>query len=197
MSKAAASACAAARVAQARPPRRSPAAVERIRTPRSLGSKSMRARSPSSDPPDRRELGSTASIATEQSRSRQLCSSAESNVDLPAPGGPVTPITCAGASPPSAAGDTSPRRAAACSRSLGAVLSSRLRAAGAAVRSRARRRAPIAAPTPPAEPGDTPCGRIPEPPNGASLTRRRWRRRRLWRAATPRRRLPPAPRCRA
>ena len=32
--------------------------------------------------------------------------SALSSVDLPAPGGPVTPTTCAGASPPSASGDT-------------------------------------------------------------------------------------------
>ena len=41
-----------------------PAAVERMSTPRSAGSKSTRARSPSSEPPERRELGSTASIAT-------------------------------------------------------------------------------------------------------------------------------------
>jgi len=48
----------------ARPPRRSPAEVERMNTPRSRASKSIRARSPSSDRPERRELGSTASTAT-------------------------------------------------------------------------------------------------------------------------------------
>ena len=38
--------------------------------------------------------------------------SADSSVDLPAPGGPVTPTTCAGASPPSRAGATSASSAA-------------------------------------------------------------------------------------
>ena len=38
--------------------------------------------------------------------------SADSSVDLPAPGGPVTPTRCAGASPPSAAGETSASSAA-------------------------------------------------------------------------------------
>ncbi len=64
MSKAAASACAAARVAGARPPSRSPAAIERMKMPRSAGSLSIRARSPSSAPPERLEDGSTASTAT-------------------------------------------------------------------------------------------------------------------------------------
>ena len=45
-----------------------PAAVERMNTRRSFGSVSIRARSPSSDPPDRRELGSTASTATDFGR---------------------------------------------------------------------------------------------------------------------------------
>ena len=63
-SKAAASAWAAARVAGARPPSRSPAAVERMKTPRSSGSKAIRARSPSSAPPLRLDDGSTASTAT-------------------------------------------------------------------------------------------------------------------------------------
>ena len=80
---------AAAACARARPPRRSPAAVERISTPLSAGSKSIRARSPSSEPPERRELGSTASMATVRARARASPpSSAESSVDLPAPGGP-------------------------------------------------------------------------------------------------------------
>ncbi len=50
---------------------------------------------------------------------RHACSSAESSVDLPAPGGPVIPITCPGASPPSAWGETSRSSAADCSRSAG------------------------------------------------------------------------------
>ena len=69
-SKACASACAAARVAGARPPSRSPAAIERMKTERSRGSVSIRARSPSSAPPERLEDGSTASTATERPRSR-------------------------------------------------------------------------------------------------------------------------------
>ena len=63
-SNAAASAWAAARVAGARPPRRSPAAIERTKTPRSAGSTAIRARSPSSAPPERRDDGSTARTAT-------------------------------------------------------------------------------------------------------------------------------------
>ena len=106
MSNAAASACAAARVAGARPPSRSPAAIERMKMPRSAGSASIRARSPSSAPPERFDDGSTASTATLRPPARQPRTSALSSVDLPAPGGPVTPTTCAGASPPSAAGDT-------------------------------------------------------------------------------------------
>ncbi len=174
-SKAAASASAAARVGRAIPPSRSPAAVERISTPRSEGSNSIRARSPSSDPPERRELGSIASSATVLPRPRQAAIRAERSVDFPAPGGPVTPTTCPGASAPSAAGETSRISAPAWSRSSAALLSSRFSAAGAAARSRSRRRAPSAEPAP--------------------LTRRRRPRRRAWR----RRRLArgPAPsRCR-
>ena len=52
-SNAGASASAASRVAAASPPSRPPAAVERISTPSSRGSCSMRARSPSSEPPER------------------------------------------------------------------------------------------------------------------------------------------------
>ena len=98
-SNAHASAEAAARVAGARPPSRSPAAVERMNTRSSAGSRSIRARSPSSEPPERRELGSTASTATERSRARQAATSWESSEDLPTPGGPVTPTICPGASP--------------------------------------------------------------------------------------------------
>ena len=92
-SNAAASAAAAARVAGASPPIRSPAAVERMNTPGSEGSTSIRARSPSSAPPDRFEVGSTARIATVGPRERSSETSRESSEDLPTPGGPVTPIT--------------------------------------------------------------------------------------------------------
>ena len=71
-SNAAASAWAASRVAAARPPSRAPAAVERIRMPSSRGSCSIRARSPSSEPPERFEDGSTASTATVRPRAAPL-----------------------------------------------------------------------------------------------------------------------------
>ena len=145
-SNAAASASAAARVGRAIPPRRSPAAVERISTPRSEGSNSIRARSPSSDPPERRELGSTASSATLRPRARQAAISAESKVDLPAPGGPVTPTTWPAASPPSSAGDSARISSAASSRSAGGraleqVQRRRSRAQISLAQARAERRA--------------------------------------------------------
>ena len=62
------------------------------------------------------------------------------------PGGPVTPTTWAGASPPSRWGDTSASSAAISSRLAGERFSTRLSAAGAAVRSRSRSRAPSSAP---------------------------------------------------
>ena len=117
-----------------------------MNSPRSAGSASIRARSPSSAPPERLEVGSTASTATVRPSSRQARASALSSVDLPAPGGPVTPTTCAGASPPSRAGETSASSAAICSRAAGARFSTRFSAAGAAVRSRSRSRAPSSAP---------------------------------------------------
>ena len=52
------------------PPRRSRAAIERTKTPRSAGSVAMRARSPSNAPPVRREDGSTASTPTVSPRAR-------------------------------------------------------------------------------------------------------------------------------
>ena len=56
--------------------------------------------------------------------------SRESSEDLPTPGGPVMPTMWAGASPPSAAGETSARSASVCARASGARLSIRLSAAG-------------------------------------------------------------------
>ena len=94
------------------------------------GRTSIRARSPSSEPPERLDDGSTASTATLRPRARHARTSADSSVDLPAPGGPVTPTTCAGASPPSAAGETSRSSAASSSRAAGVRVSTRFRTAG-------------------------------------------------------------------
>src|SRR4051794_4359163 len=143
MSKAAAKAKAASRVGAARPPRRPPAAVERISTPSSRGSCSMRARSPSSEPPLRFEDGSTASTATVLSLARQRDTSADSREDLPAPGGPVTPTRWERSAPaPAPAPATAPSSAAAPSRPRGERSSIKLRAAGAAARSPAASRRP-------------------------------------------------------
>ena len=62
------------------------------------GRTSIRARSPSSAPPERREVGSTASTATDRPRARHSATSRESSEDLPTPGGPVMPTMWAGAS---------------------------------------------------------------------------------------------------
>jgi hypothetical protein len=172
-SNAAASACAAARVAEASPPSRSPAAVERIKHPAVGGSNSIRARSPSSEPPERRELGRRrASPPCAPARARR--EQAESSVDLPRPGGPGDPITCPGASPPSAAGETSP----AARRLLCARRPRRSRAGSAR-----RRRAQVALAQARAEGGSV------------SLTRRS--RGSRWRSSSGGRRRPPARRCRA
>ena len=74
----------------------------------------MRARSPSSEPPLRRDEGSTASTATLSPAARHAPMSSDSSDDLPAPGGPVTPTMCPFASPPSAAGETLRSSAAIC-----------------------------------------------------------------------------------
>src|ERR671915_1326689 len=103
----------------------------------------MRARSPSREPPERLDEGSTARTATVRARSRHSETSADRSVDLPAPGGPVTPTRCAGASPPSSEGEISARSAAAASRS--ARFSITLRAVGAAERSPDRSRLPSSA----------------------------------------------------
>ena len=145
-SNAAASACAAARVAGASPPSRSPAAIERMNRPRSAGSASIRARSPSSAPPERFEDGSTASTPTvrpalapharERAQQRRLAGARR-------PGDPDdVPGRLAAEPGRRDLGEQRRdlRRAAPATR-----FSSRLSAAGAAPRSRSRRRAPSAA----------------------------------------------------
>lgn len=168
-SKAVASAWAAARVAGARPPRRPPAAVERMNVPGSVGSKAIRARSPSSEPRVRREDGSTARTATDRAPERQVRTSSESSEDFPTPGGPVTPTTWPGASPPSAAGATAFCSSATSSRAASVRFSTRFSTAGAALRSPARSRSPSSVPElgPPARPAPAAPSAGEDPPLGA------------------------------
>ena len=68
-------------------------------------------------PPERREVGSTASTATERSAGSPCGDqAARAARTCRRPGGPVTPTTWPGASPPRAAGESSPSSAAVCSR---------------------------------------------------------------------------------
>ena len=83
----------AAMVASARPPSLSRAAIERTKTPASSGSLARRTRSPSKAPPERFEEGSTAITPTLSPRPRSRPITRPTRVDLPTPGGPVTPIT--------------------------------------------------------------------------------------------------------
>ncbi len=82
-------------VSAARPPSLSRAAIERTKMPASPGSVLSRVRSPSSAPPEAREDGSTAMTPTVRPSPRQAAIRAPISVDLPTPGGPVTPTTCA------------------------------------------------------------------------------------------------------
>ena len=70
----------------------------RARCARGRRAASRRSASRTGRPPARRRCAR---------RRARRATSAESSDDLPAPGGPVSPITCAGGSPPSAAGETS------------------------------------------------------------------------------------------
>ena len=132
----------------ASPPSRSPAAIERMNTPRSAGSDSIRARSPSSAPPERREVGSTASTATRAPARPPVARSArrqQRRLAGPGRAGDAHDVAGRLAAEPrgrdlGAAAPRSPRRRA------GARFSTRFSAAGAAVRSRSRSRAPSAAP---------------------------------------------------
>ena len=82
-------------VAQAIPPRWPRVAIERMNTSGSVAWPCIRIRSPSSAPPENGEDGSTASTPTRLPCSRYRVTRAEVDVDLPAPGGPVMPMTCA------------------------------------------------------------------------------------------------------
>ena len=97
-SNAAASACAAARVAGASPPSRPPAAVERMSTPR-VGGVELDPRAVA-EQRAARALGRRVDGEHGDACARRRATRARartSSDDLPAPGGPVTPTTCAGA----------------------------------------------------------------------------------------------------
>src|SRR5688500_4824105 len=79
------------RVLVASPPSDPRVAMERIYTPRSIATDSIRIRSPSSAPPEKGLVASTATTATVCPRCRQACTSRSARVDFPAPGGPVIP----------------------------------------------------------------------------------------------------------
>src|ERR1700754_2561662 len=82
-------------VAHARPPRWPRVAIERMNTPSSVACSPIRTRSPSSAPPEKGEVGSTARTPTRRPCSRNARTSTDVDVDLPTPGGPVRPTTWA------------------------------------------------------------------------------------------------------
>src|SRR3990170_2490804 len=86
---------ATSRVAAARPPSEPRVAIDRMNTPGSSATFSMRTRSPRSAPPVNGEVGSTAMTPTRSPASRKLFTNRAVIVLLPAPGGPVIPIRLA------------------------------------------------------------------------------------------------------
>ena len=81
----------ASRVRRATPPRERPAGVGRIKALGSLDRTSIRVLSPRIEPPEREEVGSTASTATLRPRAVRWFPKASMNVDFPTPGAPVIP----------------------------------------------------------------------------------------------------------
>ena len=86
------SACGAAHDSPPRWPRE---AIERMKTSGSAAWSDIRIRSPSSAPPENGDDGSTASTPTRCPAARWAVTRALVVVDLPTPGAPVTPTTCA------------------------------------------------------------------------------------------------------
>ncbi len=86
---------AASAVVPARPPRCPREAIERMNTSPSAAYCCIRMRSPRMAPPVTGLDGSMASTATARSALRASATSADTSVDLPLPGGPVTPTSCA------------------------------------------------------------------------------------------------------
>src|SRR5690606_6531971 len=95
-------------------------------------------------PPENGLLGSTASTATRRSRERYRPTSAETNVLLPAPGGPVTPMIqarpVAEPSAPSSASASIPPRST--------TLSARATALGSPARTASASTGPVVTPAP-------------------------------------------------
>ncbi len=63
-----------------------------MNTPGSSAIDSIRIRSPSSAPPVNGDVGSTATTATRRPWDRKVATTRSVTVDLPAPGGPVSPM---------------------------------------------------------------------------------------------------------
>src|SRR5690606_7161773 len=82
-------------VDQDSPPSCPRVASERMKTPGSVACSVIRMRSPSSAPPENGDDGSIASTPTRLPCSRKAPRSIDVDVDLPTPGGPVSPMTCA------------------------------------------------------------------------------------------------------
>ncbi len=82
-------------VARESPPRLPRVAIERMKTPGSPACSCMRMRSPRIAPPVKVLLGSTATTPTDLPAARQRAMSRPVSDDLPVPGAPVSPTTCA------------------------------------------------------------------------------------------------------
>ena len=82
-------------VLRASPPMTPRVAMLRMKTPESLCSSIIRTRSPRMAPPVNGLVGSTATMPTDLPRARYSAASRVVRVDLPEPGGPVTPSTWA------------------------------------------------------------------------------------------------------
>ena len=74
------------------PPRLPRVAMLRMKTPGSPLSARMRTRSPKIAPPVKGLVGSIATIATRSPAARRCWAKTVTNVDLPVPGAPVTPM---------------------------------------------------------------------------------------------------------
>src|SRR4051812_36522416 len=88
----ASSTSATSRVAAASPPSDPRVAIDRMKTPGSSATFSIRTRSPSNAPPVNGDVGSTAMTPTDIPASRKLFTRSAVMVLLPAPGGPVRPM---------------------------------------------------------------------------------------------------------
>ena len=133
-SNATARAAAAARVAGASPPRRSPAAVERMKTASSRAGRARSARGRrAAPPPDRRELGVDGEDRDRATRpyARRRPGARAATTYRPRVA-PVTPTIAPGASSPRTVGETAASSAAAWARAAGVVVSTRLRTSAAA-----------------------------------------------------------------